>query len=197
MSIVQQAGLVNSQNSHISNPGFSSSVGAASGCGGSVTSADALNQDGMYSVMKIGGGKKCPKTCKCYCHGCGCKGKCSCKKKCQSKCGCRCHNCMHCGKKHRKGGSKKCKMMGGNGYGFSNNQSLASTSGVNSLGSVHLAGFKGYQNKGIDSDTNMGASSQSGGSGYSYGTGGNPYYSYSPKEGENLSTFAGSRISTN
>ena len=47
MSIVQQAGLVNSQNSHFSNPGFSSNVGAVSGCGGSVTSADALNNTGM------------------------------------------------------------------------------------------------------------------------------------------------------
>jgi len=68
MSLVQQSGLVNSQNSHFSNPGFSSRVGAASGCGGSVTSADALNQTGMYEVMKIGGAKKCPKSCKCNCH---------------------------------------------------------------------------------------------------------------------------------
>ncbi len=43
-------------------------------------------------------------------------------------------------------------------------------------------------------------SNQSGGSGgsggdpngYSYGTGGYPYYSYKPSEGENLSVFAGS-----
>jgi hypothetical protein len=83
-------------------------------------------------------------------------------------------------------------MSGGNGYGFSKNQSLAPTSGVNSGNSVHLAGFTGYQNKGIDSDTNMGASSQSGGSGYGFGSGGIPYYSYNPSEGENLSTFAGS-----
>ena len=55
MSIVQQAGLVNSQNSHFSNPGFSSNVGAVSGCGGSVTSADALNNTGMYSMVKTGG----------------------------------------------------------------------------------------------------------------------------------------------
>jgi len=193
MSLVQQADLVNSQNSHFSNPGFSSKVGAASGCGGSVTSPDALNQSGMYEVMKIGGAKKCPKSCKCNCHNCYCRGKCSgkcscpCHKKCPGNCGCGCHKCMSCGKRHRKG----CPMMGGNGYGFSKSQSLAPTSGVNSVnGSVHLAGFTGYQNKGINSDTNMGASSQSGGSGY--GSGGIPYYSYNPSQGENLSTFAGS-----
>jgi hypothetical protein len=198
MSLVQQSGLVNSQNSHFSNPGFSSRVGAASGCGGSITSADALNQTGMYEVMKIGGAKKCPKSCKCNCHNCYCKGKCSgkcgcpCHKKCAGNCGCGCHKCNSCGKRHRKGGGKKCPMSGGNGYGFSKNQSLAPTSGVNSGNSVHLAGFTGYQNKGIDSDTNMGASSQSGGSGYGFGSGGIPYYSYNPSEGENLSTFAGS-----
>ena len=199
MSLVQQAGLVNSQNSHFSNPGFSSRVGAVSGCGGSVTSADALNQTGMYEVMKIGGAKKCPKSCKCKCHNCYCRGKCSgkcgcpCHKKCAGNCGCKCHKCMSCGKIHRKGGGKKCPMSGGNGYGFSKNQSLAPTSGVNSVnGSVHLAGFTGYQNKGIDSDTNMGASSQSGGSGYGFGSGGTPYYSYNPSKGENLSPFAGS-----
>lgn len=199
MSLVQQSGLVNSQNSHFSNPGFSSRVGAVSGCGGSVTSADALNQTGMYEVMKIGGAKKCPKSCKCTCHNCYCRGKCSgkcgcpCHKTCAGNCGCKCHKCMSCGKIHRKGGGKKCPMSGGNGYGFSKNQSLASTSGVNSVnGSVHLAGFTGYQNKGIDSDTNMGASSQSGGSGYGFGSGGTPYYSYNPSKGENLSPFAGS-----
>jgi hypothetical protein len=197
MSLVQQSGLVNSQNSHFSNPGFSSRVGAASGCGGSVTSADALNQTGMYEVMKIGGAKKCPKSCKCTCHNCYCRGKCSgkcgcpCHKKCPGNCGCRCHKCMSCGKRHRKGG-KKCAMSGGNGYGFSKSQTLAPTSGVNSGNSVHLAGFTGYQNNGIDSDTNMGASSQSGGSGYGFGSGGTPYYSFNPSEGENLSPFAGS-----
>lgn len=197
MSLVQQSGLVNSQNSHFSNPGFSSRVGAASGCGGSVTSADALNQTGMYEVMKIGGAKKCPKSCKCTCHNCYCRGKCSgkcgcpCHKKCPGNCGCRCHKCMSCGKRHRKGG-KKCAMSGGNGYGFSKSQTLAPTSGVNSGNSVHLAGFTGYQNNGIDSDTNMGASSQSGGSGYGFGSGGTPYYSFNPSEGENLRPFAGS-----
>lgn len=196
MSLVQQSGLVNSQNSHFSNPGFSSRVGAVSGCGGSITSADALNQTGMYQIMKYGGAKKCPKSCKCTCHNCYCRGKCSgkcgcpCHKKCPGNCGCGCHKCMSCGKRHRKGGGKKCPMSGGNGYGFSKNQSLASTSGVNSGNSVHLVGFTGYQNKGIDSDTNMGASSQSGG--YGFGSGGIPYYSYNPSEGENLSTFAGS-----
>lgn len=188
--------LVNSQNAHFSNPGFSSKVGAASGCGGSVTSADALKQDGMYSVMKVGGKKQCPKTCKCNCHRCNCKSHCGkkceclCHKKCPGNCGCRCHRCMSCGKTHRKGG-KKCPMSGGNGYGFSMNQSLASTSGVNAVnGSVHLGQFSKYENTGINADTNMGASSQSGGSGY--GENGIPFYAYVPKEGENLSTFAGS-----
>ena len=38
MSIIQNAGLVNPQNSHFSNPGFSSKVGGVSGCGGSPNS---------------------------------------------------------------------------------------------------------------------------------------------------------------
>ena len=186
MSIVKQPGLVNSQSSTFSDPGFSSSVGAVSGCGGSVNSADALKQTGMYEVIKTGGAKKSSNRCKCNCHNCYCRGKCS------SKCRCKCHKCMLCGKRNRKGG-KKSPMNGGNGFGFSKNQFLSSTSGVNSGDSIHLASFTGYQNKGIDSDTNMGASSQSGGgSGYGFGSGGIPYYSYNPSEGEKLSTFAGS-----
>lgn len=143
MSIVQQAGLVNSQNSHFSNPGFSSNMGAVSGCGGSVTSADALNNTGMYSMVKTGGKKKRFK-------------------------------------------SKEKKQNGGSGYGFSKDQSLAHTSGVHG---AHLAEYGKYESSGQNSDTNMNTSSQNGGS---YGTGGNPYYSYKPSEGENLSVFAGS-----
>lgn len=185
MSIVKNSGLVNSQNAHFPNPGFSSKVGAVSGCGGSITSADALNNTGMYSVMKYGGSKKCSNKCKCNCH----KSRSRSAKKCSRNCGCICHRpCKTCGKKHK--GGKSCKMTGGNGYGFSTNQSLAQTSGVNSGDSVHLAEFTKYQNNGINSDTNMGASSQSGGSGF--GEGGIPYYAYNPKQGENLSTFAGS-----
>jgi len=156
MSLVQSAGLVNSQNAHFSNPGFSSKVGAVSGCGGSGSDL-SLQQKGLYQVVKTGG--------------------------------------------KRKGHSRKGKKFkGGNSYGFSQTQSLAATSGVNEGSSVHLAEFTKQVNNGINSDTNMNASkqsNQSGGSsgdpnGYSYGTGGYPYYSYKPSEGENLSVFAGS-----
>jgi len=156
MSLVQSAGLINSQNAHFSNPGFSSKVGAVSGCGGSGSEL-SLQQKGLYQVVKTGGKRK----------------------------------------RH----SRKGKMFkGGNSYGFSQNQSIASTSGVNEGGSVHLAEFSKQDNNGINSDTNMNASkqsNQSGGSGgdstgYSYGTGGYPYYSYKPSQGENLSVFAGS-----
>jgi hypothetical protein len=152
MSLVQSAGLVNPQNAHFSNPGFSSRVGAVSGCSGT-DSALALQQKGLYQVVKTGG------------------------------------------KRNKR---KSRRMKGGNGYGFSQNQSLSSTSGVNSNGSVHIASITKYENNGINSDTNMNASKQSGqaggsnDSGYSYGTGGYPYYSYKPSEGENLSVFAGS-----
>lgn len=177
-SLVAQATDVNPQNSHFKDPLLSSRVGAASGCGGSVTSPDALKQSGMYEVVKVGGKKRSPKSCNCYCHKCTCKGRCprNCKcpchgRRCARNCNCICHN-----------------QRGGNGYGFSKDQSLASTSGVNSVnGSVHLGGFDSYQNVGVNSDTNMGASSQKGG----YGTGGIPYYGYSPVD-ESLSTFAGS-----
>ena len=156
MSLVQSAGLVNSQNAHFSNPGFSSKVGAVSGCGGSGSDL-SLQQKGLYQVVKTGG--------------------------------------------KRKGHSRKGKKFkGGNSYGFSQTQSLAATSGVNEGSSVHLAEFTKQVNNGINSDTNMNASkqsNQSGGSsgdpnGYSYGTGGYPYYSYKPSQGENLSVFAGS-----
>ena len=84
------------------------------------------------------------------------------------------------GKKHSK--SRKRKYKGGNGYGFSKDQVIAGASGVNGNGSVHLAGFSRYQNSGQNAITNMNASKQSGGngSGYSYGTGGYPFYSYKP-----------------
>jgi hypothetical protein len=126
MSLVQSAGLVNSQNAHFPNPGFSSKVGAVSGCGGSVNSELALQQKGLYQVVKTGGKKR-----------------------------------GH-GKMSRKNRMSK-KYRGGNGYGFAASQNLASSSGVNSNGSVHLAEFSKYQNKGMPSDTNMEASKQSGG----------------------------------
>ena len=128
MSLVQSAGLVNSQNAHFPNPGFSSKVGAVSGCGGSVNSALALQQKGLYQVVKTGGKKR-----------------------------------GH-GKISRKNRMSK-KYRGGNGYGFAASQNLASSSGVNSNGSVHLAQFSKYENKGMSSDTNMDASKQFGGKG--------------------------------
>ena len=144
MSIIAQAGLVNSQNSHFSNPGYSSSEGAVTGCGGSVTSADALNGTGMYEMVKVGG------------------------------------------KKHKKGRKSRRKYRGG-GYGFSKNQSFESNYGG------YLMDHDKYENVGTPSDTNMGASSSSTSQlGGSFGEGGNPFYSYKPSEGEDLSTFAGS-----
>ena len=105
-TIVKQPGLVNSQASTWSNPGYSSRVGAVAGCVGSVNSVDALNRTGMYNVVQTAGKKKsCTKSCKK-----------SCKK---SKCKCRCH-------KSRK---SKRRYKGGNGYGFSNKQTLAPLSG--------------------------------------------------------------------
>jgi hypothetical protein len=126
MSLVQSAGLVNSQNAHFPNPGFSSKVGAVSGCGGSVNSELALQQKGLYQVVKTGGKRR---------------GR---------------------GKMSRKNRMSK-KYIGCNGYGFAASQNLASSSGVNSGGSVHLAEFSKYQNKGMSSETNMDASKQSGG----------------------------------
>lgn len=90
----------------------------------------------------------------------------------------------------KRNGHKSRRKYRGGGYGFGNTQlPIAATSGVHG---AHRAVFNKYDNIGVDSDTNMGASSQSGGNGYSYGTGGYPYYSYKPSDGENLSAFAGS-----
>lgn len=66
------------------------------------------------------------------------------------------------GKKMRKYRRTR-KHKGGSGYGFSKEQGLASTSGVNSSGSVHLASVSSYSNAGTKSDTNMDASKQHGG----------------------------------
>jgi len=129
---------VNPQNIH-SNLDFSSKVGAVVGCGGS-DSVSALQQKGLYEVVKTGG------------------------------------------KKIRKSKRTK-KHKGGSGYGFSKEQS------VNSNDPAHLPSYTSYKNEGVNSDTNMNASKQLGGS---YGTGGYPYYSYKPSESENLSVFAGS-----
>ena len=175
MSIVQQAGLVNSQNSHFSNPGFSSNVGAVSGCGGSVTSADALNNTGMYSMVKTGG-TQTPSMMR------------STQTPSMRPPRRRDFNTRRDLKKTRRSRKvvRERELKGGNGYGFLKDQTLAHTSGVHG---AHLAEYGKYENTGQNSDTNMNTSSQNGGS---YGTGGNPYYSYKPSEGENLSVFAGS-----
>ena len=76
---------------------------------------------------------------------------------------------------------------GGNGYGMSKNQMLSEHSGVHN---GNRANFNSYQSVGINSDTNMNTSSQSGGNG-TFGAGGVPFYSYNKPEG-NLSVFAGS-----
>lgn len=196
MSIVQQAGLVNSQNSHFSNPGFSSNVGAVSGCGGSVTSADALNNTGMYSMVKTGGTQTLsmmpstqtpsmmPSTQTQHMMP---------SRRSNLQGTVDAMNTARINKKtrHSNKGTKRRErrerpLTGGNGYGFLKDQTLAHTSGVHG---AHLAEYGKYENTGQNSDTNMNTSSQNGGS---YGTGGNPYYSYKPSEGENLSVFAGS-----
>lgn len=189
MSIVQQAGLVNSQNSHFSNPGFSSNVGAVSGCGGSVTSADALNNTGMYSMVKTGGTQTpsmMPSTQTQHMMPSTQHMMPSRRSNLQGTVDAM--NTARDLKKTRRSRKvvREREFKGGNGYGFLKDQTLAHTSGVHG---AHLAEYGKYENTGQNSDTNMNTSSQNGGS---YGTGGNPYYSYKPSEGENLSVFAGS-----
>jgi hypothetical protein len=169
MSLVLSPGLVNSQNAHFSNPGFSSKVGAVTGCGGSGSEL-ALQQKGLYQVVKTGG-KRMRRTRK------GSRGK-----------GSR-------GKGSRGKGSKRKshKMKGGVGHEFSQQQTLVERSGVGAGHSVHRGEHSTYEHTGINSDTNMNASKQAGqAGGSSFGTGGYPYYSYKPSDGENLSLFAGS-----
>ena len=188
MSIVQQAGLVNSQNSHFSNPGFSSNVGAVSGCGGSVTSADALNNTGMYSMVKTGGTQtqsNMPSTQHMMPSTSLSKKYSDYQKTYYDMNTARISDKTRRSRKGNRQGKKE-PLKGGNGYGFLKDQTLAHTSGVHG---AHLAEYGKYENTGLNSDTNMNTSSQNGGS---YGTGGNPYYSYKPSEGENLSVFAGS-----
>ena len=161
MSLVLSPGLVNSQNAHFPNPGFSSKVGAVTGCGGSGSEL-ALQQKGLYQVVKTGG-KRMRRTRK------GRRGK-------------------------GKGSKKKShKMKGGVGHEFSQQQTLVERSGVGAGHSVHRGEHSTYEHNGINSDTNMNASMQAGqAGGSSFGTGGYPYYSYKPSDGENLSLFAGS-----
>lgn len=159
MSLVLSPGLVNSQNAHFSNPGFSSKVGAVTGCSGSGSEL-ALQQKGLYQVVKTGG-KRMRRTRK---------------------------------SRARKGSKRRShKMKGGVGHEFSQQQTLAERSGVGAGHSVHRGEHSTYEHNGINSDTNMNASMQAGqAGGNSFGTGGYPYYSYKPMDGENLSLFAGS-----
>lgn len=166
MSLVLSPGLVNSQNAHFPNPGFSSKVGAVTGCGGSGSEL-ALQQKGLYQVVKTGG-KRIRRTR---------KGR------------------TRKGRRGKGKGSKRKshKMMGGVGHEFSQQQTLVERSGVGAGHSVHRGEHSTYEHNGINSDTNMNASMQSGqAGGSSFGTGGYPYYSYKPSDGENLSLFAGS-----
>ena len=134
-SLVEQSSMVNPQNAHFSNPGFSSKVGAVTGCGGSTTSDLALQQKGMYKMVSTGGKKM--------------KKRKSMKKK--------------SGKKMKKSGKRGKKSMkkhrrktyrGGMGYGFSKDQSLASTSGVHG---AHLASFNSYTGDQAKHPANMDA----------------------------------------
>ena len=169
MSLVLSPGLVNSQNAHFSNPGFSSKVGAVTGCSGSGSEL-ALQQKGLYQVVKTGG-KRMRRTRK------------SRTRKSRTSKG-----------RARKGSKRRShKMKGGVGHEFSQQQPLSERSGVGTGHSLHRGEYSTYEHNGINSDTNMNASIQAGqAGGSSFGTGGYPYYSYKPSDGENLSLFAGS-----
>ena len=164
---------VNSQNAHFPNPGFSSKVGAVTGCGGSGSDL-ALQQKGLYQVVKTGGKrmKQSRKTRSRKSHKRPSK-----KRK----------------TKRSKRSKRSRKMKGGVGHEFSQQQTLVERSGVGAGHSVHRGEHSTYEHNGINSDTNMNASMQAGqAGGSSFGEGGYPYYSYKPSDGENLSLFAGS-----
>tara|TARA_R110002074_G_scaffold321051_9_gene491538 strand:+ start:4232 stop:4960 length:729 start_codon:yes stop_codon:yes gene_type:complete len=135
-SLVEQSSLVNPQNAHFSNPGFASKVGAVTGCGGSTTSDLALQQKGMYKMVSTGG-KKMRRSMK--------------KNKKSGK------NMKKSGKKMKRKSMKKHRRKtyrGGMGYGFSKDQSLASTSGVHG---AHLASFNSYTGDQVKHPANMDA----------------------------------------
>jgi len=159
--------LVNSQNTHIPNPGFSSKVGAVTGCGASGSDL-SLQQKGLYQVVKTGG-KRMKRSKKSH------------------------KRTKRRTKRRTKKSKKSRRMKGGVGHEFSKQQTLVNHSGVGSGHSAHRGEHSTYEHNGINSDTNMNASMQAGQSGgSSFGTGGYPYYSYKPSDGENLSLFAGS-----
>ena len=132
-SLVEQSSLVNPQNAHFSNPGFASKVGAVTGCGGSTTSDLALQQKGMYKMVSTGGKKMK-------------------KRKSMKKSGKK----MKIGKRGKKSMKKHRRKTyrGGMGYGFSKDQSLASTSGVHG---AHLASFNSYTGDQAKHPANMNA----------------------------------------
>ena len=135
-SLVEQSSLVNPQNAHFSNPGFASKVGAVTGCGGSTTSDLGLQQKGMYKMVSTGG-KKMRRSMK--------------KNKKSGK------NMKKSGKKMKRKSMKKHRRKtyrGGMGYGFSKDQSLASTSGVHG---AHLASFNSYTGDQVKHPANMDA----------------------------------------
>ena len=167
MSLVLSPGLVNSQNAHFSNPGFSSKVGAVTGCSGSGSEL-ALQQKGLYQVVKSGG-KRMRRTR-------------SSKRKGSKRRSSKRRSSKRRSSKRKGSKRRRRTMKGGNGYGFSQHQNL-----------VGVGEFSKHENNGINSDTNMNTSKQGGqAGGSSFGTGGYPYYSYKPSDGENLSLFAGS-----
>ena len=160
---------INPQNAHFSNPGFSSKVGAVTGCGGS-GSGLALQQKGLYQVVKTGG-KRIKRSSK----------------------GRSRKSHKRTSTHRRKRNKKTRRMKGGVGHEFSKQQTLVEHSGVGAGHSVHRAEHSSYEDNGINSVTSMNAYMQAGQSGgSSFGTGGYPYYSYKPSDGENLSAFAGS-----
>ena len=220
MSLVQQASLVNPQNSHFVNPGMSSKVGAVSGCG-SQNSDLSLQQKGIYQAIKTGGMKKRHNKSK--------------------------HNRRHRGGNgYGFSTSQNLSSNSGNnsngsvhlasftkyqneGQNSDTNMNVSKQNGGNSSHqSYGTGGMKKKHNKSEKQtytseetkfmnkllkitdtplDTNhddfvntlsklakTNASKQKGGnsSDQSYGTGGNPYYAYKPTQGENLSVFAGS-----
>ena len=135
-SLVEQSSLVNPQNAHFTNPGFASNAGAVTGCGGSTTSDLALQQKGMYKMVSTGG-KKMRRSMK--------------KNKKSGK------NMKKSGKKMKRKSMKKHRRKtyrGGMGYGFSKDQSLASTSGVHG---AHLASFNSYTGDQAKHPANMNA----------------------------------------
>jgi len=159
-------GLVNPNNAHFPNPGFSSKVGAVAGCGGPVNSPEALmGGPGIYNVVKTGGKRKKgrgKRTCKKGKRGGG------------------------YGMSKQQSLAKLAAPVGRRGH----TEQLASfdaytNAGQNSdtnMGASHQYSSKDYKQGGGSSPYGPGG----------YGRGGVPYYGYAGKQGADLSMFAGS-----